>query len=153
MSSSTTHLTQEHTGPVAKALVVVVIAVLFASLIAFFLLPRPYDAIGIVVIYLGLLACIVAKLSTCIRLSHGSPYLLKLNGVSFWMVIGVLALLPYARDIFTTGVRDYLRLGTGLCFLLALLYSLELVETLLVRTSRSSDTASNTTEAPHQPVQ
>jgi hypothetical protein len=138
MTSPTTSNAQAKTGPVAKAFTIIILAVLFAAVIAFFVLPRPYDAIGTVVIYAGLVVGIATKLRTCLRLGQGSQYLSKLHGIAFWVVVGVFGVVPQLQALFTSQVRDYIGLGTKLCLCLALLYALELVVPLLERATAGS---------------
>jgi hypothetical protein len=160
MASTTTSSAEAKTSFVFKVFTIVIFAVMIAAAIAVFLLPRPYDAIGHVVMYVVLAAGIAVKLRTCLRLAQGSEYLSKLHGLGWWIVAGVLAVLPHLRDLFRTQDRvDYIRLATNLFLYLALLSALELVESLLKRTtagSGSSGAASNatgTTTGPNQPFQ
>jgi hypothetical protein len=130
-----------------------------AVVIGFDDLPQPYYAIVQVVIYAGLVADIVRKLRTCLRLAKGSEYSSKLHGVVFWFVCGVFAVVVHLGDLFKTADRDYIRLATSLALYLALLDALELVELLLKRAivgSSSWTAIVNTTEAataPNQPLQ
>jgi hypothetical protein len=140
-----------------------ILVVLIAVVIGIDHLPQPYYAIGHVVIYAGLVAVIVGKLRTCLRLAKGSEYSSKLHGVVFWVVLGVFAVVAHLGDLFKTADRDYIRLATSLALYLALLYALELVELLLKRAIVGSSSSPamwvssvNTTEAataPNQPLQ
>jgi hypothetical protein len=147
--------------PKARDLVLglAIFVVLIAVVIGFDQLPQPYYAIGQVVIYAGLVAGIVGKLRTCLRLTKGSEYSSKLHGLIFWVVMGVLPLVAHLGDLFKTRDWVYIRLATILALYFALLYTLDLVELLLKRAivgSSSSPAIVNTTEAataPDQPLQ
>jgi hypothetical protein len=134
------------------AILVVLIAVVFGI----DQLPQPYYAIGQLVIYASLVAAIVGKLRTCLRLAKGSEYSSKLHGVVFWVVLGVFAVVADLGDLFGTENRDYINLATNLALYFALLSALELLERLLKRAivGNSSWTAIvNTTEAATAPIQ
>jgi hypothetical protein len=108
-----------------------ILLVLVAVVVGVSSLGTPYKAIVDVASYVTFVALVAIRLRTCLRLAKDSEYSGKLKAVAFFLVLGMITVVVRLRDIFRTEDRDYVRLATSIAVLLALNFSLAIVEDLL----------------------
>jgi hypothetical protein len=125
-----------------------VLVVLIAVVIALASLPQPYDAIGEVVAYAGLVTAVASKLRACLRLARGSESEPLLRVVRFWVVIAVFPVIVRLLNLFSKPDRDYIRMADYIrlamngSVYMALLSAMDVIERLLKRSGDGASVAS-----------
>lgn len=132
MTSSMPSSPEAKPGTPASVLGLVRGVIVIATGIGIVFLPQPYYAIGQVVLYLSVLALIVAKLRSCLRIAKGSEYHPMVYNIVIFVVFSMGSVGANLGSLFRTEARDF-TWAPYLALYCALICALALVELLLKR--------------------